>query len=129
MLKILIFGAGLARYPILRFLNPETTILMGYLDNNPIKVGRILDGVPVYKASNVNNLIFDYIIISSEGAYREISEQLLEIGVPKEKIVQPYNYMAYFPDRYFFNETEVKDSNIQLLFTSNYILHLYGWIT
>lgn len=63
-------------------------VIQAYCDNNPNLVGKTVDGIPVCSPTSVvdDNSI---IVIASRNFGKEMYEQLVELGVDKERIVSP----------------------------------------
>lgn len=88
-MRILIFGTGSGLGDLLSVLPPEVD-LVGLVDNNPRKQGTLIAGTPVYSSQAIGTLEFDRIVVSPrDGA--AIRAQLVEMGVPREKILLFYS--------------------------------------
>lgn len=71
--KILIYGAGNAGYVTRDILQGETEInykILGFIDNNPNKIGKTIDGIKIYSVDEIN----EYFVIRNE-----ISEIIISI--------------------------------------------------
>jgi glycosyltransferase family protein len=93
MKNIYIFGAGKSSEVVESHLLPEAVNLKGYLDNNKGKQLTGFKGLPVIDPSNVNVLLYDYIIIGSVH-YVSIMAQLQALGVESSRII------AFFSEDY-----------------------------
>lgn len=91
--RTLIFGAGEAGVKILKELmdSPKQYKVLGYLDDDPIKKGRRLNGIPVLGGRNVFNQVvkekeITLIIIacpsSSNKTIKEVAELATATGIP-----------------------------------------------
>jgi hypothetical protein len=88
-MRILIFGTGSGLGDLLSVLPPNVEII-GLLDNNPKKQGTTIGGKPVHPPSAIASLEFDRIVISPrDGA--TIRNQLVDMGVPREKVLVFYS--------------------------------------
>lgn len=84
--KIILFGAGLSGRTILDYLREQQIEPCAFCDNNPAKVGQILEGLSILSLEEVKKVYLDAYIIISCDAYREIMEQLCKEGFCREKI-------------------------------------------
>lgn len=65
--------------------------VIGYLDNNKNLWGKTLaGGIQVFPPEKALENNFDYILVASTGGFKEIPEQLMNLGVGREKIVLDY---------------------------------------
>lgn len=82
---ILIFGTGSGGVTFYRN-NRSHYRVVGFLDNNKQKHGQFLHGRPIYRPSDINNILFDKVIIASD-YYREIYVQLTkELAIAESRI-------------------------------------------
>lgn len=58
------------------------------VDNNPSLQGTRIDGIEIISAEKLNNVAFSYVVIfvKDNQMVRQITKQLLEKGIPKDKI-------------------------------------------
>ena len=89
MYNCLIFGTGSAYFYRKYYLNYNYFNIIGMLDNNEKKWGELCDNVEIDNPQNIHNYSFDYIFIMSS-FYKQIEQQLIELGVLKEKIINLY---------------------------------------
>lgn len=92
--KILIFGTG--KYSLNNgsfFYEDE---IVGYLDNDKEKQGEVIDEKPVFAPENIKNIDYDYICVMSSKYAVEMTLQLLELGVPKNKILSFTGFKSKF---------------------------------
>lgn len=88
-IKIAIFGIsdGILR-AIKRTIDPRRAEIVVFFDNDKIKQGIGYEGIPILAPSL--EMIFDYsieyIIVTALSAYGNIHMQLLDLGIPKDKI-------------------------------------------
>ena len=88
MLNIIIFGTGkVFEKKIDTILTCNNLKIVGYIDNNPLKIGKRIQGKSVYNPEMIKDLSYDYVLITSENYLREMEEQLLAFGVPSGKIL------------------------------------------
>jgi O-methyltransferase len=88
-MRILIFGTGSGLGDLLSVLPPEVEIV-GLLDNNARKQGTTLHGKPVYAPITALKLEFDRIVVSPRDG-SAIRNQLVEMGIPREKVLVFYS--------------------------------------
>jgi O-methyltransferase len=88
-MRILIFGTGSGLGDLLSML-PVDIVVVGLLDNDARKQGTRVHDMPVYPPQVVSDLEFDRIVVSPrDGA--AIRNQLVDLGVPREKILLFYS--------------------------------------
>ena len=85
--RVLLFGAGELGRLALESL-PQSFEVISFIDNDRSKIGQSVNGVPINPPSFIIHANFDYIILSSS-YFHEIFEQLMSLGVAKEKILPP----------------------------------------
>lgn len=85
-MKILFFGTGQSYQNNKKwFANNKKIEIVGFLDNDHAKQGNTLDGIKIFPPSIVEHMKFDIIYVM--GKYvEEMREQLLQLGVNKDKI-------------------------------------------
>lgn len=91
-MRILVFGTGY-QYRKRKEQLKNMTVL-AFLDNAKEKQGSYLDGIVVEAPERVHQYSYDYIFLLSD-YYPEMRTQLLELGVPKDKIVDK-EYLGVF---------------------------------
>ena len=82
--NILIFGASLGGQRLYRVLQSNEKVL-GFIDNDPAKQGSLLFGHKIINTEEALKLDYDAVIIASQ-SFPQIGRQLIELGVPKNKI-------------------------------------------
>lgn len=93
MIKIVIFGSSLAGQSLYENLLKENKYeLICFLDNDKSKHNMEIMGKKVYLPSILKELEYDKIYIGSQFV-KEINEQLLELGILKNKIIIPSKYL------------------------------------
>jgi len=85
MKKIYIYGLGKGKKILERCLLNENIQIIAYIDNYKSKEIDILDNIPVIAAKDLDNS-FDFIIVTLM-QYENVRNELIEIGVPINKIV------------------------------------------
>lgn len=83
--RILIFGTGNGGSNAAQHLSKSARIVV-FLDNNSARQGRRFKGKPVFAPALVSDLLWDEIHVASTSYYREMADQLLNLGVPENKI-------------------------------------------
>lgn len=86
MKKVLVFGTGQYYENYKENIKSLGNEIIGFLDNNTEKVGTFIDGVLVSNPKDVIKMEYDKIIIMSMFV-SEITEQLLEYGISRDKIL------------------------------------------
>lgn len=83
--KVILFGAGLIGRQVFPKLGNHVHVL-AFSDNDTNKQGGFISGIPVISPDNIKDFDFDAVLISST-SITDIRDQLLELGINKEKIV------------------------------------------
>lgn len=84
MKRIVVFGTG-KYWNHYKTAKREDVFIVALLDNDPQKIGTIIDGIKVYSPSQLGSIDFDEILLLS-GYYHEMRKQLKSLGVPSEKV-------------------------------------------
>ena len=84
-IKIFLFGASEAGLHALTHLSNKVQVI-GFIDNESKKIGTKYQGFPVFSPSDLENLEYDFILITSM-YLTEIHSQLLNIGIAEDKII------------------------------------------
>jgi len=88
--KVYIFGCGDIGDIIVANKNNDFDIL-GFLDNNSkLWDKKLATGLTVYNPKKVLEGNFDSIIVASTGGFKEIPEQLMKMGVSRDRIILDY---------------------------------------
>jgi FlaA1/EpsC-like NDP-sugar epimerase len=84
--NVLIFGAGELGIAVKRTFDHDLTtnkVIVGFLDDNPTKVGKSIDGVRIYKSEYlvnvINKLSVDELIIATPSLVSDKKAQIIEI--------------------------------------------------
>ena len=89
---MILFGTGEIYQFVKRTLDKyENYRPIAFLDNDSSKYGKRIDGIPVLEPDSINNMEYDYIVITTDVYYREVRLQLKELGV-KDKNILPYDW-------------------------------------
>ena len=84
-MKVVLFGAGKMYQRIKNNIKNDINIIM-FIDNDSLKWGNTIDGIPIICPQKVVSYTFDFIFLLS--SYQEdMKKQLEEIGVLKEQII------------------------------------------
>lgn len=98
-MQIVIFGAGnCGRLIAQDLVKNAANKIVAFIDNDPQKAGEsvLLDkaspggGVKIYPSNKLKEIAFDKVIVGTFTGYYEISSQLQEMGIAKEKIDVSY---------------------------------------
>lgn len=118
LLKIIIFGTG-RRYQKLKDSLRKDIEVVSFLDNNPMKWGDMIEGISVICPEEIVHYTYDLVFLMST-YQKEMREQLLQIGVPGNKIIgddQIERVCVSNPAKRFGNFPETSDGENVLLFT------------
>lgn len=88
MNRILVFGCGNIAKETYKYISKKNNKILYYLDNDPAKQGGVIFGKKIISPDDIVNLEYDYILIASS-YWREMRQQLLEIGVDSKRIKCP----------------------------------------
>lgn len=61
--------------------------IIAFADNDKNKWNDDYMGYPIIAPERIQSLVFDYLVIASDKYYREFYLQIIELGVPREKVV------------------------------------------
>lgn len=88
MKKIYIFGAGKSAKRVYNYLKLEQCVILGFIDNDQKLVGTQFMGHNIVAVDEIGKQ-YDYIIVSpiKQEFMNEISQQLLNLNIPEEKII------------------------------------------
>lgn len=92
MNTLLMFGAGNKAKEVTRYINKKKNTILYYIDNDSEKQGKKLFGKKIISPYDILTLQYDYVLIASI-YWREISEQLISLGIEKKKIKCPLAHM------------------------------------
>lgn len=117
MENILIFGTGGGAEKVLKTVDEDSKIV-GFIDNNEQKQGTLFHDKIVYSIAEIKSLSWDVIVICSV-AYKVIVKQLLEIGIPLERIKS----WEYFHQKRFLKQYDTSQyySNIEIQKVVDYV--------
>jgi hypothetical protein len=88
--KVYIFGCGDIGNNIIANNNNEFEIL-GFLDNNSkLWNKKLAAGLTVFNPEKISEGGFDAVIVASTGGFKEIPDQLMKMGVGRDKIILDY---------------------------------------
>lgn len=85
--KVIVFGAGGGGQKFIKNCKGEYEFI-AFSDNNETKFDTTIDGIKVIKPKDILNANYNFIIIASMWV-KEISNQLIGMGIKKEKIMIP----------------------------------------
>ena len=117
-MKVIIFGTGKMYQKAKPELRKDIEIT-AFTDNDPSKWGKGIEGISVVSPQKIHTLTYDFIFLLST-YYREMRKQLLEAGIPAEKIYD-VNQMERIcetgPTKYYGELKEYEDSKKILFFS------------
>ncbi len=88
-IRAAVFGTGDYYNDKKAFFRNDVEII-AFLDNDSKKQGTLIDGITVYAPERIKQLEFDYVCLMSM-YHLAMKQQLLEYGVPEEKIILYYD--------------------------------------
>ena len=88
MKKVIIFGAGGNGKNIKYAIDDNEFEIIAYVDNNKKMIGVQLDGLMIEPVEKVKDFACDYIILSMIKNSDKAEKQLMEYGIPQEKILR-----------------------------------------
>lgn len=77
-----IYGGGIHTQALLELAGIDLGSVRAIIDDDPGKIGRVINGIPIIAFSEVTNNNFDVIIVSSLAAENMILERLMSSGLP-----------------------------------------------
>lgn len=110
-MKLIIFGVGKAGKKILSYPLRKNCEIVAVVDNNKEAWGTEVEGHKVLPPNSISNLSYDIILIAVMKYYYEVEEQLMSMGVSRDKI-QPavgwerIKYLSDELDEYFHVEKQ-----------------------
>lgn len=116
MYNVVIFGTGQTSRVVISGLNQQVNIV-AFCDNNMVKWNTYLEGKKIVEPEELKNINYDYIIIASQ-FNDEIYEQLLKLGISKNRILQFFKYIN-LSSNYIQNKINQinKDREIEVFIT------------
>lgn len=90
MLKLVLFGAGGGGELFLSVIEkyPRRFRVVAFCDNDPVKQGEVMSGLPVVAPADLPGMDFDHLLITSALDFElDIYAQLVDLGVPAGKIL------------------------------------------
>lgn len=82
--KALIFGSGVTGQQIKRKASDFDVV--GFIDNDPKRIGKQIEGLPIFCLSSISDDDYDEIIVAVVSGFDAVVNQLVDSNVPKEKI-------------------------------------------
>lgn len=89
MLRVVCFGAGGGGKRLFEKI-AEKYEVVAFVDNDKSKWGKTLFQIPICEPAELDNIIFDRIIITSAPGLDSVKMQCLNKGIPEEKIITSY---------------------------------------
>lgn len=88
MVNIVVFGIGESYRNREHFFkeNSSRIHIVGFIDNNQAVQGKVLNGVKVYAPDDIFQIHFDSIVILSNRYKKEMSRQVLDLGIEQNLI-------------------------------------------
>lgn len=83
-MRVVIFGTG-KFYQKYKNSIKKNIELVAFIDNDPGKWGKMLDGIMIYPVSDLNKLEYDIVFLIST-SHAAMKRQLWTLGVPRDKI-------------------------------------------
>ena len=111
MVKLILFGAGGGGKKVFQIIDYKKTKIVAFVDNDPGRVGKKLEGIVVVSPDEINDYEYDWILISST-FYEDITKQLIGLGINKKKIISTIKYLQilfeYHLDEYLKRKDKVQ---------------------
>ena len=82
--KALIFRSGVTGQQIKR--KASDFYVVGFIDNDPKRIGKQIEGLPILCLSSISDDDYDEIIVAVVSGFDAVVNQLVDSNVPKEKI-------------------------------------------
>lgn len=99
-MKVIVFGATTSAKTTYEEIKKKYDIV-AFVDNDPKKWGRGMNGIPIISPVEIGDLIWDEVIIISTSAMESIKEQLLKMGILEYKINTRYVDLNVIPRKKF----------------------------
>jgi hypothetical protein len=87
--KVFIFGSTSTGKFVLHSVEEQYEVL-GFLDNDSRRWGLTVEKYEVFSPEKLQSVSFDEVVIASLTGINEITKQLLEMGIPKDKIIRDF---------------------------------------
>lgn len=133
--EILLFGCGKQGVKVLPTLQKDFDVI-GIVDNDQSKDGRIVNGVPVIYFGNAAELLSKYkiVVTVAEYFYKEIKEQLLKMGLAENQdfiMYQPFIMEWYYryKKKIYVLKTDITITSLCSLKCENCALFMPYWKT
>ncbi|MEJ5230040.1 MAG: MarR family transcriptional regulator [Pseudothermotoga sp.] len=81
LMKIVLYGAGIVGETLLDVLMTEGIKVLSFLDDDPSKYGKTVNGVAVLPTKNVENLDYDAVLIASFRHAEKIAQRAKSVGI------------------------------------------------
>ncbi|EOS35245.1 FkbM family methyltransferase [Lachnospiraceae bacterium M18-1] len=85
--EIILYGAGVSGRIISNWLKENKMIPAAFIDSNPDKTGKYLNGTKIYSKECITKYFGNAFVIISCGDYAIILNELLNLGINKDKIM------------------------------------------
>lgn len=111
MINVILFGASKIFYQCaLESFDSRNVKIIGFSDNCSEKQGLIFEQLPIINPTELASIHFDYIIVCAWFSYNEIYNQLINLCIPKEKILPLLNINKLYAitKNFRYNENDVK---------------------
>lgn len=113
---IVLFGAGCTSEFIVDQMNSQGIYPKYFCDNDVAKRGQEIAGLEVLSPENLQKLQNGYYYITTQLYYREIKEQLLDLGIAEEKILQ-CDIICQFPwEKQIISFLEKEGNKLELFY-------------
>lgn len=103
--KILLFGASRGAMHTYQILTGMGIEICFFTDNNETKWGSMMEGKKIIPPSELKKLPSEYIIVIASVYYSEIRQQLIEMGIEKNRIIlREQLVLSYIEEKYQNNK-------------------------
>lgn len=126
--KLIIFGTGKGAEKALMTMEDEKYEIVAFVDNNSEKKGTFLRNVKIISPEEISKQEYDKIVICST-AFQEIREQLLQLGISKQKLADrnffhTQRFLEYYADSAYKENYEIQQI---LQYVSEYGLGVFNY--
>ncbi len=113
--RLLLFGAGSLGVRSIEECRKIGAEILGFIDNNPARRGKSLEGYPIYAPGDIQEFPEAYVLITSTYV-EEIKEQLAEMGIEKVEVIRLGALRDTIEREAFFRPILTKQESNQYLY-------------
>lgn len=113
-MKIIVFGLGDIYSKVKQYFYNEEEEIVALVDNSQKLFRMLLDGHIVDKPENIQQYQYDFIVLTSNAAV-EMRQQLMELGIPSDKVIHFLDYLGRIPLKLPVSQMEDLTENVLIL--------------